>query len=82
MYNFHVEELHRYAVGTSQVLVHNNSLAENLEELMKAQNRYEQLMKDYKELRALEEADPYTNYYVDDLIEELENLRRQRREFK
>jgi hypothetical protein len=30
VYNFHVEELHCYAVGTSQVLVHNNSAINNI----------------------------------------------------
>ena len=30
VYNFHVEELHCYAVGTGQILVHNNSAINNI----------------------------------------------------
>jgi hypothetical protein len=56
--------------------------AQKLDELMKFQDRYEHLCKEYDELVKLQEADPYTNYYTDELLEEIMRLRDQWKNFK
>jgi hypothetical protein len=44
---------------------------------MEIQERLELLRRDYQELRRLEELNPFANYYVDDLIEEILRLERE-----
>jgi RHS repeat-associated protein len=79
VYNFHVTELQNYAVGECGVLVHNTndilSVGAKFQRAMELLERIELLEQQYAELRALEEADPYTNYFIDDLIEILNQLR-------